>query len=218
MNIKQYLNDHEPAAKFWLRRVVVLEIIIIVMLGFGILISTIILKMDLFVGYPGTTHKESMNPTLFEGDRIYIRKTPKIFNYPHRGDIVIFVAPYEPLPDDPLTPLKPLTGQSGKGAILIKRIIGLPGDKVIIKPDENNRSTVYINGKKLNEKYILTDSRNALSHIVCGPYVVPKGSYFMLGDNRDDSIDSRDFGPIKKEKFLGRVVCAVYPNNKIKWL
>lgn len=218
MNIKQYLNDHEPAFKIGLRKVLVLEIIIIVMLFLGIFISTIILKMGLFVGFPGTINKGSMNPTLYQGDRIYIKKRAKVFNYPHRGDIMIFIAPYKPSPGVPLGSLKPLTGQPGKAEILVKRVIGLPGEEINIKPDENNRSTVYINGKKLKEKYILTNPNNFMSHMVYGPYIVPKGSYFMLGDNRDDSIDSRFFGPIKKEKLLGRVVFVVRPHNRIKWL
>lgn len=218
MNIRQYLNNHESAVKLWLRRVIVLEIIIIVMLSFGIFISTIILKMDLFVGYAGTVYKGSMNPTLTKGDQVYIKKRAKVFNYPHRGDIMIFLAPYKPSPGDPLDSLKSLTGQPGKAAVLVKRVIGLPGEKIIIKPDENNKSTVYINGKKLNEKYILTDPNNIMSHMIYGPYVVPNDSYFMLGDNRNNSIDSRYFGPIKKEKLLGRVVFVLQPHNKIKWL
>lgn len=186
---------------------------------FGLVVGLIIVFMiGFFIGYKRVVVMCSMNPTLIEGDNIFVEKTTMFFNAPKRGDIMVFPLPYKNISNDPLAVFKRLTGFHCHDLTVIKRIVGLPGDKIIIKPDENNRSTVYINGKKLNEKYILTNPNNIMSHMVYGPYVVPKNSYFMLGDNRDDSTDSRDWGFVKRDRFLGKAAFVFYPFNRIKRL
>lgn len=91
---------------------------------------------------------------------------------------------------------------------LIKRVIGLPGEHV-----EIINNVVYINDEILEEKY-KTD--NSIKVINNDYGVIPENQYFVLGDNRDDSYDSRSFGFINKEDIIGKIVFTIFPFNKIK--
>ena len=107
----------------------------------------------------------SMENTIMAGDRILALRTSYWFDEPEAGDIVVFR-----YPDD----------ETGK-TLYVKRIIGTPGDTV-----EMSNGTVYVNGKTLQEDYIAEVTQGSY-----GPYVVPDGCYFMMGDNRNHSQDSR---------------------------
>ncbi|MGH9073370.1 MAG: signal peptidase I [Acidimicrobiales bacterium] len=151
----------------------------------------------------------SMIPTLKVGDRILVDELSYDLHPIHRGDIVVFAKP----PAD-----------SGDPAVhdLVKRVVGLPGDTISSAPDPQCHGDplcsgrVLIDGKPLPGKYLLPYHR-------AGPgagepiptQVIPKGHYFVMGDNRSDSKDSRFFGPISGSLVVGRVVLRIWPLNAI---
>lgn len=85
----------------------------------------------------------------------------------------------------------------------IKRVIGLPNERIQIKD-----GYVYINGEQLEESYTYATSVYGIAE---SEYVIPDNCYFIMGDNRDDSKDSRDFGAVKKEKIIGRALYKIFP-------
>ena len=116
---------------------------------------------------------------------------------PKRGDIVIFKSE--------------LQDENGKNKLLIKRVIGLPGDKITI-----NDGKVYINDKEYDENYL----KDGYTTGSVNNFKVPKGEYFVMGDNRVVSIDSRysEVGCVKKDAIKGRAVLRLFPFTKIKKL
>jgi signal peptidase I len=128
-----------------------------------------------------------MEPNLLVGDHLIVNKMT--FSSVHRGDIVVFKFPKEPERD------------------FIKRVIGLPGDKIELK-----RKTVYVNGQALTEPYAhFLESPRAETEPVSddvrqdyGPVTVPTDQYFMMGDNRDNSEDSRYWGFLPKSYVKGK--------------
>jgi len=133
----------------------------------------------------------SMENTVMTKDRVFAFRLSYLFENPQRGDIVVF-----PLPDD-------------ESQNYLKRIIGLPGDTVEIKDGK-----VYINNSEepLQEDYLKEKPTGDY-----GPYEVPEDSYFMLGDNRNISLDSRywEHTFVKKNKIMGKVVLRYYPSIKL---
>lgn len=156
-----------------------------------------------------------MHPTLVEGDRLFVEKLSKPFREPHRGDILVFYPPDEPLRKDFLSIISRLTGILCKDIAFIKRIVGMPGDKLEIKPEEDGYF-VYINDVRLNEPYILsqTDWMPCRDDMYCGPFVVPDDNYFMMGDNRGNSQDSRFWGFLPKNRIIGRAVFVFFPFSR----
>jgi len=147
----------------------------------------------------------SMVPTLAVGDRIMVNKLSYDLHDVHRGDIVVFKRP-------------PLETQDFPD--LVKRVIGLPGETVSSKDGH-----IYIDGKLLNEPWLpnspssytgaLPDDQHPQFNMP-GPVSVPAGEYFVMGDNRTDSEDSRFFGPIPKSLIVGRAMAVVWPLSQIK--
>ena len=168
----------------------------------------------------------SMKPTILEGDRVYVNKLAydlKVpfttwhlleWGNPSRGDIVVFYSPYD-------------------GKRLVKRVIGLPGDTIELRDD-----VVILNGTIVEQRSIdgasltdlsptdrathlfATENLPGRSHPIAtwpavparrtfGPVTVPAGEFFMMGDNRDDSFDSRYYGPVERKRILGRASVAV---------
>lgn len=178
----------------------------------------------------------SMRPTILEGDRIFVNKlaydlkvpftTRRIATWsnPQRGDIVVFYSPHD-------------------GTRLVKRVIGLPGDTIEL---QNNQ--LIINSKPVQYESIAADllqdipAAERIGHIfateqlpgqphsVAGhptapaprnfaPVVVPQGEYFMMGDNRDDSFDSRFYGAVPRGQILGQATAVVLSLDRNKyWL
>jgi len=166
----------------------------------------------------------SMKPTLNEGDRIVVEKLTKIPNLihtkqfentPQRGDVMIFYPPFVQLKYTPWAVFSRLTGFFCKDVAYIKRVIGLPGEKIEIKQNSDGAYHVYINDKPLEEKYIMSeyDFRPCTQNMYCGPFIIPEGQYFMMGDNRGNSQDSRYWGTLSKDRFIGRAVFIFWPFN-----
>ena len=168
----------------------------------------------------------SMKPTLIEKDRIVVEKITKLPNLlndlkfensPARGDVMIFYPPFVKLETTPLALFSRLTGFFCKDIAYIKRVIGLPGEKIEIKHFDDGRSYVYINDKRLEEDYIMSeyDYHKCRDNMYCGPFIIPENNYFMMGDNRGNSQDSRFWGTLPKERFIGRAVFTFWPLNHI---
>jgi signal peptidase I len=139
---------------------------------------------------------QSMAPTLIVGDHIMVNKKYYTNKNPERGDIVIF--PYPP------TPKKDY----------IKRVIGLGGEIIEIRKNQ-----VYINGQPLEESYIQASNKlKGTTHRVpgseFGPVTVPDGKLFVLGDNRDNSVDSRMFGFVDIGTLKGRALYIYWAKDK----
>jgi len=131
----------------------------------------------------------SMEPTLQVEDKIIVNKLVYRFKDPERGDIVVF---QHPMLDPKLD--------------YIKRVIGLPGETLEIKD-----STVYINGEPLKEDYLPEDLR----FMDFGPVTIPENSYFMMGDNRNNSQDSRVWGTLPREYIIGKAFLIFWPMGRI---
>jgi signal peptidase I len=139
---------------------------------------------------------DSMEPTLHEGDRVLVNKLSYKLHDVHRGDVVVF--------------RRPAAAASGDDDIedLIKRVIGLPGDTV-----ETVDGVIYINGKPLPEPYLPKGTRSDSPPVQ--RQVIPKDEYFVMGDNRGNSQDSRFFGPIDGGLIVGRAFMRIYPLDDI---
>ena len=160
----------------------------------------------------------SMNPTLKEKDRIVVSHITNFFQEPKRGEIWIFYPPMTKLSNSPLKVFQRLTGFFCKDVAYIKRIIGMPGDKIEVKMLDSGKYEVLVNDKALDEPYILSDYdyMPCRYEMYCGPMIVPDDSYFMLGDNRGNSQDGRVWGFLPKDRLIGKAVYVFWPFNRMK--
>ncbi|MDQ0271354.1 signal peptidase I [Cytobacillus purgationiresistens] len=146
-----------------------------------------------FIFSPVTVKGESMSPTFEENNWLFVSKTSTI----DRFDRVVFDAP-------------------DKDERYVKRIIGIPGDEIEMKDDK-----LYVNGEVYEEPYVkkeyrLLDNKTTADFTLdelTGKKTVPEGYYFVLGDNRKKSHDSRRFGFITEESLIGEVKFRIYPFN-----
>lgn len=163
----------------------------------------------------------SMKPTLIEGDKVFISKMEMFKSSPKRGDIMVFYPPFEKLEYTPIKIFKRLTGFFCEDIAYIKRVVALPGEKFEIKKDEYGVFQVFIDDIPYHEPYV----KDALHYSpldeckYCGPLVLPKDTYMMLGDNRGNSTDSRYWGPLHKDKFIGKATqvfrfASLYQKNQ----
>jgi signal peptidase I len=134
----------------------------------------------------------SMLPTLQINDRLIVDKLGYHFKNPQRGDVVVF------------SPTDTLEKQNFHDAF-IKRVIGLPGDKVEVKDGR-----VFINDKPLEEDYIADRPQYQY-----GPVTVPQDQYLVLGDNRNNSYDSHYWGFVPRNHIIGRAVVRFWPMNRL---
>ena len=182
-----------------------------------VLIAVIVIRF--FVGELRWIPSGSMHPTLIEKDRLFVEKLSKPFRELQRGDVIVFYPPDEPLKKDFFSIISRLTGLMCKDIAFIKRIIGMPGDKFEIKLEDDGYY-VYINDKKLEEPYILskTDWMPCRDDMYCGQFTVPEDNYFMMGDNRGNSQDSRFWGFLPKNRVIGRAIFVFWPLNRVQKL
>jgi signal peptidase I len=156
------------------------------------LIIALLIKTFLFQAF--YIPSESMVPTLKVHDRVLVNKLSYKLHPVHRDDIVVFKAPAgsDPGIDD-----------------LVKRVIGLPGETV-----SGHGGHVYINNKLLNEPYLPAGMYTS----DFAPVKIPAHSYWVMGDNRINSKDSRVFGTITKGKIVGRVFVRIWPFSRLNFL
>ena len=130
---------------------------------------------------------------------------------------MIFYPPFVKLKTDPWAIFSRLTGFFCKDIAYIKRVIGLPGEKFEIKKSSEGSYHVYINDQPLEEEYIMSeyDYHMCRENMYCGPFIIPEDNYFMMGDNRGNSQDSRFWGTLHKDRFIGRAVFKFWPINRI---
>jgi signal peptidase I len=187
------------------------------LIGIALLIAFLV---KTFVAQAYYIPSESMVPQLKVGDRVVVSKLSYRLHKPRRGDIIVFDAP------PGATGLK--TESKGKGVPrvarnvleavglrqpsteeFIKRVIGLPGDTV-----EGRNGKVYVNGLELVEPYL----HGNVTTSDFGPVKVPKGRLWLMGDNRDNSEDSRVFGTVPESTVVGRAVVRPWPLNRLAFL
>lgn len=159
-----------------------------------VFIGSLFIVVYLFVLQPNQVKGASMEPTFHSGEYILTSKITYKFRPMERGDVIVFKSPKNP------------------DIEYIKRIIGLPGDKVLIKNGE-----VYVNDRFIDERYIsaktnLWDGGFAKEDV---SIIVPSGEIFVMGDNRPRSSDSREFGPVPISSIIGQVFYRYFPTNKV---
>lgn len=157
-------------------------------------VGSLFIVIYLFILQPNQVKGASMEPTFQSGDYIITSKITYKFKKIERGDVIVFNSPKNP------------------NIEYIKRIIGLPGDKIMVKDGE-----VYVNDQILPETYI-----SAKTNLWEGgflkegePIIVPDNYLFVMGDNRPRSSDSREFGPIPISSIVGTVIYRYFPPNKV---
>jgi signal peptidase I len=150
-------------------------------------LETLILAILLFLAINAVSARirvdgSSMVPTLTDGQFVMVNRLAYKLGDPSHGDVVVFHYPRDPEQE------------------YIKRIIGLPGDTV-----EMNSGHVFVNGQRIAEPYIAADARNT------GVWEIPGGHVFVLGDNRNNSQDSRNFGPVSVDELIGKAIFIYWP-------
>ena len=154
------------------------------------IIETLALTLVIFVVIHFTVQNymvdgTSMQPSLINNQYVLVNKLAYLFHAPERGDVIVFHWPVDTNKD------------------LIKRVIGVPGDVIVI-----DNKTVRVNGVLLNEPYI-----SAPANPAGNTWVVPPNDYFVMGDNRQVSDDSRDWGFVPKSYIIGKAVFVYWPLN-----
>jgi len=179
----------------WLRELV---IVVVVAVGVAVLLRV-------FVVQTFSIPSGSMMPTLDIGDRIVVDKLAYDLHGVGRGDIVVFARP--PAEDCAGAPVSDL----------VKRVIGLPGETISL----SGNGYVLIDGKRLDETWLPTSQQGTTYPGPSGspyslqrPYKIPANHYFMMGDNRGDSCDSRFWGTIPKSLIVGKVDLRIWPLSR----
>jgi signal peptidase I len=181
--VAQSAPEQFPSARGWVRwlREAVETILP------AILIAILI---NLFLAQPTRVHGQSMEPNLHTNQRLVVEKISYRLHGPRQGDVVVFSMPQQ------------------SEELLIKRVIGLPGETVEIRGGQ-----VYINGTPLDEPYLNQETRGRF-----GPVVVPPLHVFVLGDNRNFSNDSRAFDAVPIKNILGRAWFSYWPVENLGML
>ncbi len=160
---------------------------------------SVFVLLYLFVAQPNEVKGNSMLPNFINGEFLLTDKLSYNFGEPKRGDVVVFKAPpSEPCAEDQCE--------------YIKRVIGIPGDRVMVK-----EGRVYLNGKELNQFFLPSDfvSDPGSFNSEGVEKVVPQGQYLCFGDNRSHSRDGREFGPINRDLIVGKAFFKYWPPSSI---
>jgi signal peptidase I len=151
----------------------------------GVVAVLALFAVRAFVAEPFKIPSESMAPVLEPGDQALVTK---LGGAPERGDLVAFHAPRT-------------------GEVTLKRVVAVGGDSVGIED-----GVLVVNRRKQREAYVADP--DAIDSVYFGPVTVPKGSLFMLGDNRANSKDSREFGAVPADRVIGRATARVWPPGR----
>ena len=165
---------------FWLAAREIVEVVVIA------LVTVFIIRS--FLVQPFLVNGASMEPNFEDGNYLLVDEISYRFSEPQRGEVVVFRYPND------------------RSVFFIKRVIGLPGEKLMIRDGE-----VYVDGKELNEDY-LGPSSDTEGRINVN---LGEDEYFVLGDNRSYSFDSRNWGPIQRDDIIGVARIRVFPFNEI---
>lgn len=177
--------------------------IIVIPLAIGFVVISLPLTIRSYVVQAYKIPSGAMKPTLLVGDHILVNKNATTLDKINRKDIIVFVFPKDPSKD------------------FIKRLIGLPGDIVEIKNKE-----LFINGESFIENYIIHTDKNILPSSKyprdnLGPIKVPPDHLFVMGDNRDQSFDSRFWGFVDLRKLKGKAIKIYWSwdkeNSQVRW-
>lgn len=158
---------------------------------------------------------ESMVPTLKVGDRVLVNKVLYRFREPRRGEIIVFENPN--LVDEDRNPVSAFWHWVTEGLgfstdpdrDFIKRVIGIPGDTVEVKGGQ-----VFVNGNLIEEPYLVNNRDRSDQP----PVQIGERELFVMGDNRANSQDSRQFGPIDRDKVVGKAFIILWPPSRFEWL
>ncbi|NLY11519.1 MAG: signal peptidase I [Firmicutes bacterium] len=152
-----------------------------------------------FIAQSFRVEGNSMEPSLHDGQRLLVEKVSYRFNDPEPGDIIVFVYPSDP----------------HRRRKFIKRVVGVAGDEIMIR-----NGALYVNGVQLDENYIHGPTYGPWNQMTYGPVTVPEDSFFVLGDNRRNSDDSRypDVGFINKKDIVGKAILVYWPIPQAKKL
>lgn len=167
---------------------------IITMLVYFIIVVMVSFLIVHFIGQRTQVSGRSMEPTLYDEDNLIVDKITYHFTKPDRYDIIVF--PYK----------------ENKTIYYIKRIIGLPGETIQIIGND-----IYIDDKRLDEHYHKEAMEEDTEGVAIDPIILKEDEFFVLGDNRNHSSDSRDpdVGIIKKSSIIGRAWFRIWPLNRI---
>ena len=171
----------------------------------------IVLLVKAYVVNPYRIPSSSMEPTLHcavpgsqcearFSDRVLANRFVYHLRNPRRGEIIVFETP------------KVAEQRCGAGGTFVKRLVGLPGEKLEVRLIRGD-GYVFINGRRLKEPYVRADRRQVASSY--GPVTVPANHYFMLGDNRESSCDSREWGSVPRDNLIGKVFATYWPPNRL---
>ena len=167
------------------------------------IIETVVLTLVIFLVIhfsvqPFRVDGPSMQPGLHTGELVFVNLLNYDFGSPKRGDIIVFHPP----------------GVSDPSVNYVKRVIGVPGDSITV-----TSTSVYVDGQKLNEPYIypepagqIENPSGLVANLILGP-----DQYWVMGDHRLDSSDSRVFGPITRSEIVGKADGVMWPVGDIHW-
>jgi signal peptidase I len=195
-----------------------LELALIVVTALGLALA-----IQAFVVKPYRIPSGSMLPTLHINQRVLVNRIGTHFGSPGVGDIIVFNAPKvtdrcadptQGVTDVPSGVARPcgVAQTQASGTAFIKRVVGLPGDRIAIRSGH-----VYRNGVKEDDPYINSCTGGGACDFP-GTITIPRGEYFMMGDNRGDSDDSRYWGPIRKSWIIGKAFLTYWPPDRIGFL
>jgi len=190
----------KAARAFWKE----LPVLVILALVVAVLIKTFLVQAFFIPS-------ASMRDTLLEGDRVMVNKLAFRFGEPRRGDVIVFDSPLEDLTTGEnffgaiLRNVGESLGLSTPDTALIKRVIAVGGDTI-----EIGDNSLFINGAVIDEPYLTRSVKMA----GFGPLQVPVDHVFVMGDNRNQSEDSRRFGPVPESSIIGRAFVRVWPPTR----
>lgn len=198
---KEYNETNRKKYKIPQLKSVLLQVTIAVILFFNPVRMLYTYFVETFVVQPFSMPTHSMENTIHMGDRLLVDKTAYGASDPKRGDLVCYTQIY-----------------NNKTLIFVKRCIGVPGDRLEMK-----NKVLYLNGIKTDEPYVMHQDPKVYPASEAprdnfGPVIVPAGSFFVMGDNRDASADSRFSGFVKKESVKGRAIKIYLPFERAKLL
>lgn len=167
---------------------------VITYIGIAFFLVAILIQ---FVVQRDVVDGESMMNTLQDEDNILVDKLTYQFSDPQRFDVVLF--PY---------------GEGDEELCFIKRVIGLPGETVQI----SRSGDIFIDGEFLEEYYGFEDIQQDKRYLAADGYTLQEDEYFVMGDNRNNSYDSRQIGGIKRDDIIGRAVFRIYPLKSLGFI